>query len=286
MSPPRKPKTLDTDEGARKPSQKVAIDEVLRSLQDLVQNELSTDGLQPAASARGKTTAKKEPPLPPAEPDFPDGFPSMDGMEEEDITLEALPDSEPEPVRPATKSMPGKPPGGLQQELPHLDPPSPGHPASKKPLEIAEDPPLSLDGFESAEDEIVAAPAPADESDPFSISLETSASAAEPDPFSVAFETPTPESAHPTAPDNAGHGDIPILDDAVDLADVFHAQAAPQPGPLDAHRIAVQVAARLNIELRREGKPVLSSEVMARLTHVLEEALAKGGPNMENTSPD
>ncbi len=251
MSPPRKPKTLDTDEGARKPSQKVAIDEVLRSLQDLVQNELSIEKPPPAAAPRGKTGARKEPPPPPpSPPDFPEGFPPLDGMEEEDITLEALPDPEPERKIPATKAAPARPPGGQQEELPHLDLPA------DKPLEILDETPLDLDGLEP-------------------IGGGT-------DSFSVSFDTSTP------APDDPGLSEIPVLDDAVDLTDDFRApvNASSLPGPLDAHRIAVQVAARLNLELRRDGKPVLSSEVMAHLTQALEEALAKDGPNMENTSPD
>lgn len=252
MSPPRKPKTLDTDEGARKPSQKVAIDEVLRSLQDLVQNELSIEAPPPAAP-RGKAGAKKESLPPPPGPDLPEGFPSLDGMEEEDITLEALPDTEPELKIPAAKAAPVRLPGGQQEELPHLDLPPTG-----KTLKIVDETPLDLDGLESIEGGA--------------------------DSFSIAFETPTPV----PATDDLGPSDIPVLDDAVDLADDFHTplEASPLPEPLDARRIAIQVTARLNAALRREGKPVLSSEVITRLAQALEEALAKDGSNMENSSPD
>lgn len=306
MSPPRKPKTLDTDEGARRPSEKVAIDEVLRSLQDLVQNELSIDAPPPATAARGKAKKEEAPPPPPQpETDFPEGFPSLEGMEEEDITLEALPEPEPEPEpvlelelapepepkKPATRSKSVKLPSGQQQELPHLDLPSSGRAVSKpsghKPLEIVEDSPLSLDTAESQENEIVAAPAPADEPDSFSVAFEATSlpETTESDPFSISFESSSPAPTPPGATDNTDHGDIPVLDDAVDLTDEFHIPppASSPAAPIDAHRLAVQVAARLNVELRREGKPVLSSEIMTRLTHVLEEALAKGAANMENS---
>lgn len=177
----------------------------------------------------------------------------MDGMEEEDITLEALPDSGPEPEIPAPKAAPAAPPGGRQEELPHLDLPSTG-----KPLELVDETPLDLDGLAPLEGGT--------------------------DSFSIAFDAPTPT----PAAEDLELNEIPVLDDAVELTDEFRAASGDSslPEPHDARRIAVQVTARLNAELRREGKPVLSSEVIARLTQALEEALAKGGPNMENTSPD
>jgi hypothetical protein len=45
------------------------------------------------------------------------------------------------------------------------------------------------------------------------------------------------------------------------------------------------VAARLNVELRKQGKRGLASDVIAHLAHLLEDALAKGRANMENSPP-
>jgi hypothetical protein len=57
--------------------------------------------------------------------------------------------------------------------------------------------------------------------------------------------------------------------------------------PADAaRRLAIQVAARLNVELRKSGQVGLSSDIITRLARLLQEALAKSAPNMENTPQD
>jgi hypothetical protein len=100
--------------------------------------------------------------------------------------------------------------------------------------------------------------------------------------------------------------DIPVLNEAVELTedtDTGEAGHETDPGdilatmefvpsaanlpPADAaHRLAIQVAARLNVELRKSGQGGLSSDIITRLARLLQEALAKGAPNMENTPPD
>jgi len=66
----------------------------------------------------------------------------------------------------------------------------------------------------------------------------------------------------------------------------FLPPAATLPPADAAHRLAIQVAARLNVELRKSGQGGLSSDIITRLARLLQEALAKGAPNMENTPPD
>lgn len=110
---------------------------------------------------------------------------------------------------------------------------------------------------------------------------------------------PTTVPAKPTAlsvvDDDTGPSDIPLLEDAIDLDEhielatpkppVPAIPTAPRPTGGDPRRLAIQLAARLNVDLRREGKPVLGSDVIAKLARLLEESLAKGAPNMENTRP-
>jgi hypothetical protein len=78
--------------------------------------------------------------------------------------------------------------------------------------------------------------------------------------------------------------DIPVLEDAVHIPDT------PTPGgghallpPDQARRVAIQVAARLNVELRRSGKRALASDVITRLARLLQETLAQAAPNVDNT---
>lgn len=110
---------------------------------------------------------------------------------------------------------------------------------------------------------------------------------------------PTTVPAKPTAlsvvDDDTGPSDIPLLEDAIDLDEHIELASpkppapatptAPRPTGGDPRRLAIQLAARLNVDLRREGKPVLGSDVIAKLARLLEESLAKGAPNMENTRP-
>ena len=95
-----------------------------------------------------------------------------------------------------------------------------------------------------------------------------------------------PAAAQAIIPEN--WDDIPVLEEAVDMADINdtdegHASGAMLPHAGDARRLAIQVAARLNVELRKSGQPGLSSEIITRLARMLEEALAKGTANVENT---
>jgi hypothetical protein len=96
--------------------------------------------------------------------------------------------------------------------------------------------------------------------------------------------------------------DFPVLEEVVEIdtdavghktdpGDVnaameFLPPAAKLPPADAAHRLAIQVAARLNVELRKSGQGGLSSDIITRLARLLQEALAKGTPNMENSPPD
>ena len=186
----------------------------------------------------------------------------------ESITLESLPalpvetPAPPETQQTATNKNTTDP-SGIQQELPYLDA-LPELPAeSPAPIVVDTEQPAALLPEAEAPDapSLLDFPAPAI-----------------PDPPPA----PAPEQA--LIPEN--WDDIPVLEEAVDMADINDSdegQASMLPHPGDARRLAIQVAARLNVELRKSGQPGLSSEIITRLARMLQEALAKGTANVENT---
>lgn len=87
---------------------------------------------------------------------------------------------------------------------------------------------------------------------------------------------------------------IPVLTDAVvfpDAAGEFAADTpaqleAPLPSPDRARNIAIQVAARLNIEMRKSGRRGLNTPAIIRLAQLLRDALAQAQPNRDNSDRD
>jgi hypothetical protein len=128
-----RPQAQAPDKGAppeHKPSRKVALEEVMRTLQDLVSNELATEpekspGEATAAKTKKAALAEKQPaarsaftadmqPAAPAivaepEPIAPEGLPG-------DLAKPLHAPAEPPPT--ATSAVP---PEGLQQELPYFE---------------------------------------------------------------------------------------------------------------------------------------------------------------------
>jgi len=301
MSSTRKPKP--PDKGAppeHKPSRKVALEEVMRTLQDLVSNELATEpekpsGEAPATAAKTKKAApaEKQPAARSAfSADMLPAAPSM-AAEPESIAPEGLPDNLAKPLHtpaelPPTASS-AVPPGGLQQELPYFEP-IPAAPSELLPTPTPEaaQPDVSSLLPEVLPSDAAAADIAADNSAP----IDTV-----PEPLTEATAAPAEE---------IKWDDIPVLNEAVELTedtDTDEAGHETDPGgmiaamefvpsaanlpPADAaHRLAIQVAARLNVELRKSGHGGLSSDIITRLARLLQEALAKGAPNMENSPPD
>lgn len=268
MSSTRKPKP--PDKGApteHKPSKKVALQEVMRSLQDLVSNELAIDSAPPVEAPKRRRNADKLA----AESSPPIQEEQRDNEEEEveSITLESLPNLPAEvPTPPETQlaaiTKTKTDPSGIQQELPYLDALPELPPESPAPIVVDTEQPAALLPEAEAPNapSILDFPAPAIPNE--------------------APPVPTPEQA--IIPEN--WDDIPVLEEAVDMADINDSdegQTAMLPHPGDARRLAIQVAARLNVELRKSGQPGLSSEIITRLARMLQEALAKGTANVENT---
>ena len=107
MSSTRKPKP--PDKGAppeHKPSRKVALEEVMRSLQDLVSNELSTDTTPPVEPPKRRRAADK-PAAQTSAPIKADARREEAVPEVESITLEGLPDISAEiPTAPEVSRFP------------------------------------------------------------------------------------------------------------------------------------------------------------------------------------
>lgn len=306
MSRTDKPKPPDKVESAPKPSRKVAIEEVLRSLQDLVKNELSIDEPRPGTPAATVTAPaapapETEIPIAPAAALAP-----VDVAAHTDITidLEVPPGNAPETTA-APESAPvvkqPAPPEGLQQDLPFLE----SEPAIEAPATAAvESSSLLVEpDYPSPElpgtDEL-----PGDHTSPAGASVagepghepasltDAPFPDSRPDQVPALEATPAVDHADSADADTTDLNDIPVLEDAVDPAEEpeLHAaldQSPPSattlPAARDGRRLAIQVAARLNVELRKAGQPGLSSDIIARLAHLLEETLAKGAANMENS---
>lgn len=267
MSSTRKPKP--PDKGApteHKPSKKVALQEVMRSLQDLVSNELAIDtepAVEPPKRRRADKLAAETAPSAPEEK-------RDDEVDEvESITLEslpALPTEIPAPAetQPVATNKNKTDPSGIQQELPYLD---------ALPELPAEVPTPAVADTESPAALLPEAVAP-----------NTSSILDFPAPVIPDQTPPAPAPEQALIPEN--WDDIPVLEEAVDMADINdtdEGQTAMLAHPGDARRLAIQVAARLNVELRKSGQPGLSSEIITRLARMLQEALAKGTANVENT---
>ncbi len=285
MSPTRKPKP--PDKGAppgHKPSRKVALEEVMRSLQDLVSNELATEPAKkpgkpaPAASAKPRTTDRQPAEASAAAPAI-DTASADTTQEIESITLEGLPDLDAATspaLEPQAASKVPVPAGGLQQELP-LDALSPVPDAS---------PPAA----ESSTEPMVRETPPAAVSEPGGMTLDVPP--ADTDNGIPLDIVPLSDTETVLAPaEDINWDDIPVLEEAVDMPEENEVResghAATNLPPADAaRRLAIQVAARLNVELRKSGQNGLSSDIITRLARLLQEALAKGAPNMENTPPD
>lgn len=282
MSPTRKARPTDKASAAEhKPSHKVAMNEVLRTLQDLVQNELVVEPAAPvAAEPKPRSWAPK-----------PDQAPASSMPTLELLSEESLPDLTELPS-PAAAPAPAIPPGGLQTELPYLESPL-ETPASESAPAATDLPPGPDSLFIEPLSPLPEMPSlsPDAEAVPFAPVAEApDAVTIDAPPLPMTEATAPPPALAPEQTSDGGNlpelGDFPVLEDAVELSHETEPSATALPSATDARRLAIQVAARLNVELRREGRDGLSSELITRLAHLLEEALAKAGANMENTGPE
>ena len=320
MSSTRKPKPPDRGAPDHKPSRKVALNEVLRSLQDLVQNELNVESTPDQAPPVSNPAIP--PPSPAAEPAAvqpasPNAVLPDVALADETMLLESrrVSKSKSKAASSPDKTRAQQPAGGFQQELPYLDTDTATASAS-----------ASETAVEAQSLAVTAEPAEAVAETSEIPALETATYAPGDEP---ATEQSLPEGGtddHPTnldlgdvsalpvaddlhaasTPIDAGNDDnrsdfsvneddlieIPVLEDAVDLSEAMADEAlpaairpTPRPAATEARRLAIQAAARLNVALRKEGKPVLASDVIARLVRELEQVLANDPSNVDNTRP-
>jgi hypothetical protein len=277
MSSTRKSRPPDKGApAAHKPSHKVALNDVLRSLQDLVQNELTVE--------TGKPGTETSP------------APAHDVPPDADVAQTATPPRKQATPRARRSPAPGMtsppiPPEGLQQDLPYFD--SPAEPSAAPAIPVT----VTLTDSPSPDGDVMppatdALPAPGlRDTNPDGNALPALAPVVAADPAAgsdqateYSFSAGLPET-FPAATEDGELMDIPVLEDAVELADAL---GAPEmhtslPAAAEARRLVIQAAARLNVDLRKEGKPGLSSDVIARLVRLLTEALAKAGANIDNS---
>ncbi len=352
------------DKSQHTPSAKHALDEVLRSLQDLVRNELhdvpamqnpaaatashpadqsvaaptpneiinnleaSLAALRPAVSptlrgeigsaaqqdASGSLRADRIPPAEITDAKSP-GTGSANAQEIADETQFARQELAAVPaIAPPAKSTAARvnrnrqiPPGGVQQELSLPDPAN----------SLSDRRPKQSTGLKSGalyktldSDQTATAPGAGQNivetgfairaQDQFASMPGASAGSGDAKtagfPLTGTHDDRTSDGLKPS--DTADHSwdDIPVLENAIDLAfeteipvpavEAAHDKTEPKAEPglpaSAAHRLAIQAAARLNLELRKSGKRGLNTAIVTRLAQILEETLAQGTANMEN----
>lgn len=282
-----------------KPSPKRTLEEVLKSLQDLIRSDLVS-----------RRAADKPPPVPSPPPaaSIPDAFDQALDELDELITHELI-----EPAKHAREAPPGEPgevlPGEAEWPLEegtetgeeaHLTAPDSTSGADAEP-----DRPGEIDrGAGTGEHEGrfgVQDVLPFEEPTPSLASFLKDAapperlpdaSAPEPakpaprpaTPSDTAHSEPTQQAGAPDAPDESKAAEapaplpddgIPVLHDVVAEIEATHELATPE----QAREIAIRVVARLNIERRKAGEAPLDIRTIERLQKLLKDALAPKPPH-------
>ena len=298
--------TEPSDKPKHKPSQKHTLDEVLRSLQDMIRHELA--GASSKKPAGDNTTAVTpgvnihtdlEKALDALKSDLEDSLlhtgrpPPFESLESLLPVLGAPPDSgtrfkpqqdgrgsgaavlmDPPPYTPRkelptlrTDRTPNAPARVNQRDLPYLDDITPAGGVPSPPREHPPSP---------TRPGLTGAPTTSDIASPPDSLVSAAASDAE----AIAQEEALLADS------------IPVLTDAVVFPDVSgetdNAEAlqieVPLPSPDRARDIAIRVAATLNIEMRKSGRRGLSTPVIIRLAQLLRGALAQAQSNVDNSS--
>lgn len=250
---------MSDDRPKHKPQKKHTLEEVLKSLQDLIRNDL--------IAAQGVTDRPKPPALEPPSP-------PTDSFDTALDTLDHLIDHE--LIEPVSQARAAPPPA--DDELPDdKDWPDDDTVINQS---LAAEEALNASGGGEAEPASRERTAPAlpeaprgvQDAFPFDAPTREAAASSEAEP------------AKPTAPATNTHDTpapapavVPVSDDIPVLHEVAHEiLSAPGtlPTPEQARDIAVHVVARLNIELRKGGAQPLDPSTIDRLQKLLREALA------------
>lgn len=248
-----------------KPQKKHTLEEVLKSLQDLIRNDL----IEAERVAQPPPASAAQSPPPPADA-FDDALDTLDHLIDHEL------------IEPAKQARANPPP--TDDDLPPDDTSWPDDDtlineslAADEALSAATSAgkdiaPQSLaapgsDAPRGVQDAFPFDVAPADASAPEEIEAAPAPDAAEPiADATIADVPPRTNSARPLPED-----DIPVLHE---VAHEILAAAPTLPTPEQARDIAIHVVARLNIELRKGGAQPLDPSTIDRLQKLLGEALA------------
>lgn len=254
--------------GFHKPNEKHTLEEVLKSLQDLIHNDLLRGAGPPPAAAEHDTTVSTETaPAAPASTTLPADMPfgsvveSLEELVAKDLAVtddEAPPSSAPvaEDISQPAPDVPAT----------HGDAPAAAATADKSAVKKKD---VTQQAFTFDDGDALANGLPAGEA-------ETSAT----DAADFDVETPV-TAAEPLQPPDL---DIPVLTESVPPSgftadDIPVLQDVATPGQLSAaHEIAERVVAGLNAERHARGEPALDTGVLEALRTLLREELERHPP--------
>lgn len=238
--------------GFHKPSQKHTLEEVLKSLQDLIHNDLLRDAARGAGSSpatAGHDTMAPAETAPLADMPFGSVVKSLEelvaknlAVADDDLASKEAPERiTPEPESPATS--PAKKPDSTQQAF-------------------------GFDDWDAPPAEPAASETPMESTDTADFDTDTPSADAEAAP-SLELEIPTLTES--VAPDNFTADDIPVLEDIAAAGKMS-----------TAHEIAERVVARLNAERQARGEPALDAGVLDALRALLREELERNPPGKQD----
>ena len=248
---------FDPEKLKHKPNEKHTLDEVLKSLQDLIHNDLLHGAKHAATPEAGTAPATSEggTPTHPGSTISNAGIPFESVVESlEELVAKDLADDDrtsndtPEQIAPEPESptpSPAKKPDIAQQAFGFDDDwgTSPVEPAA----DAATPPPVE---------------APADTSGTSDFDVEASATEAEPSPdFDIPILT------EPVSAERFTDDDIPVLEDVATTGEISM-----------AYEIAERVVTRLNAERQARGEPALDAGVLETLRVLLREELERHFP--------
>lgn len=258
---------FDPDKLKHKPNEKHTLEEVLKSLQDLIHNDLLRGAGPPPATAERDTTVPAETaPAAPASTTLPADMPfgsvveSLEELVANDLAVtddEATPSSAPaaedisQPVS-DVPAAPGEAPATAAEDK-----------SAVKKKDVAQQA-FTFDDGDAPANGLPAGDAETPATDVADFDVETPATAAEP-PQPPDLDIPVLTESVP--PSGFTADDIPVLQDVA------------TPGPLSAaHEIAERVVAGLNAERHARGEPALDTGVLEALRTLLREELERNPP--------
>ncbi len=260
---------FDPDKLKHRPNEKHTLEEVLKSLQDLIHNDLLRGAGPSAAAAERDTTVPTEAaPAVPASTTLPADMPFGSVVESlEELVAKDLAVTDDEATTPPTAPVAED----ISQPAPdvpatHGDAPTAAATADKSAVKKKD---VTQQAFTFDDGDALANGLPAGEA-------ETSATDVE--DFDV--ETPATAAEPPQPPDL----DIPVLTESVPPSrftadDIPVLQDVATPGQLSAaHEIAERVVAGLNAERHARGEPALDAGVLEALRTLLREELERHPP--------